>query len=106
MHKEIMLPDQFVADDMGWRRIAPILWNTAEAAETRKNARVAREYLVALPAELPAGTSLELGERNFRGKLLKALSICPWTSPFMRKETSRERPAQFSREPAGDHPRK
>jgi ATP-dependent exoDNAse (exonuclease V) alpha subunit len=28
------------------------LWNAAEHAETRKNARVAREYLVALPAEL------------------------------------------------------
>ena len=28
------------------------LWNRAEAAEVRKNARVAREVLVALPAEL------------------------------------------------------
>ncbi|WP_241509681.1 MobA/MobL family protein, partial [Pseudomonas ovata] len=29
-----------------------ILWNRAEAAETRKNANVAREVLVALPHEL------------------------------------------------------
>jgi len=52
MHKEIILPNQFVADDMGWAQDRANLWNSAESAETRKNARVAREYLVALPAEL------------------------------------------------------
>lgn len=30
------------------------LWNAAEAAETRKNSRVAREIILALPHELPA----------------------------------------------------
>ncbi len=37
---------------MGWARDRASLWNTAERAESRKNARVAREYLVALPVEL------------------------------------------------------
>jgi ATP-dependent exoDNAse (exonuclease V) alpha subunit len=37
---------------MTWARDRASLWNAAESAETRKNARVAREYLVALPAEL------------------------------------------------------
>jgi ATP-dependent exoDNAse (exonuclease V) alpha subunit len=37
---------------MVWARDRASLWNTAEGAETRKNARVAREYLVALPVEL------------------------------------------------------
>jgi ATP-dependent exoDNAse (exonuclease V) alpha subunit len=37
---------------MAWARDRASLWNTAESAETRKNARVAREYLVALPVEL------------------------------------------------------
>ena len=38
------------------------LWNRAEAAEVRKNARVAREVLVALPAELTPAQRRELAE--------------------------------------------
>jgi ATP-dependent exoDNAse (exonuclease V) alpha subunit len=52
MHKEIVLPSKFVDDEMAWARDRSSLWNAAENAETRKNARVAREYLVALPVEL------------------------------------------------------
>jgi ATP-dependent exoDNAse (exonuclease V) alpha subunit len=60
MHKEIILPGQFEVDDMGWAQDRASLWNTAESAETRKNSRVAREYLVALPAELPHEHRLSL----------------------------------------------
>ena len=71
MHKEIILPSQFAIDEMSWAKDRANLWNTAESAETRANARVAREYLVALPAELsPAqriglvkGFSQELADR-------------------------------------------
>jgi ATP-dependent exoDNAse (exonuclease V) alpha subunit len=71
MHKEIILPDQFEADDMTWAKDRANLWNAAENAETRKNARVAREYLVVLPVELSpedrltlvTGFSRELVER-------------------------------------------
>jgi ATP-dependent exoDNAse (exonuclease V) alpha subunit len=52
MHKEIVLPSRYADSDMGWARDRANLWNAAEEAESRKNARVAREYLVALPAEL------------------------------------------------------
>lgn len=52
MHKEILLPARYADADMSWATDRASLWNTAEAAETRKNARVAREYLIALPAEL------------------------------------------------------
>lgn len=38
------------------------LWNRAEAAEVRKNARVAREVLVALPAELTTAQRRELAQ--------------------------------------------
>lgn len=38
------------------------LWNRAEAAEVRKNARVAREVLVALPAELTPAQRRELAQ--------------------------------------------
>jgi ATP-dependent exoDNAse (exonuclease V) alpha subunit len=71
MHKEIILPSQFASDDMAWARDRANLWNMAESVETRANARVAREYLVALPVELsPAqrlglvkGFSRELADR-------------------------------------------
>ena len=52
MHKEVILPSRFAADEMNWAKDRASLWNTAERAETRINARVAREYLVALPVEL------------------------------------------------------
>src|SRR5271154_2393805 len=54
MHKEIVLPGKFADDEMAWARDRSSLWNAAENAETSKNARVAREYLVALPVELSA----------------------------------------------------
>jgi ATP-dependent exoDNAse (exonuclease V) alpha subunit len=52
MHKEILLPSKFAGDDIAWARDRSSLWNAAEAVETRSNARIAREYLVALPVEL------------------------------------------------------
>jgi ATP-dependent exoDNAse (exonuclease V) alpha subunit len=60
LHKEIVLPSQFSDEDMAWARDRSNLWNTAESAETRKNARVAREYLIALPVELSPPLRLEL----------------------------------------------
>lgn len=71
LHKEILLPSEFAGGGMSWARDRANLWNAAEGAEERKNARVAREYLVALPAELSAdariglvsGFSRELVER-------------------------------------------
>jgi ATP-dependent exoDNAse (exonuclease V) alpha subunit len=71
MHKEVVLPGKFADDDMSWAKDRSNLWNLAESAETRKNARVAREYLVALPVELSPqrqvslvkGFSQELSDR-------------------------------------------
>jgi ATP-dependent exoDNAse (exonuclease V) alpha subunit len=60
LNKEIVLPSRFADEDMAWARDRASLWNAAESAETRKNARVAREYLVALPAELSAPQRLDL----------------------------------------------
>jgi len=48
-HAEIVLPDGVEAD---WARDRSRLWNAAEKAENRKDARVAREFEVALPHEL------------------------------------------------------
>jgi ATP-dependent exoDNAse (exonuclease V) alpha subunit len=54
------VPSQFANADMGWAKDRSNLWNAAENAESRKNARVAREYLVALPVELDPEQRLEL----------------------------------------------
>jgi ATP-dependent exoDNAse (exonuclease V) alpha subunit len=49
-HTEIFLPSQL--ENAAWARNRERLWNTAEHAEKRHNARVAREYQVLLPFEL------------------------------------------------------
>lgn len=45
-----------------WTAEREQLWNQAEAAETRKNSTVAREWEIALPAELDAAGRRELAE--------------------------------------------
>jgi ATP-dependent exoDNAse (exonuclease V) alpha subunit len=52
MHKEILLPARFAGADMSWATDRSTLWNAAEISEKQKNARVAREYMIALPPEL------------------------------------------------------
>lgn len=47
-------------DGAGWAQDRAALWNAAEAAENRKNSTVAREYEVALPAELSAEQRADL----------------------------------------------
>ncbi|MEO7205664.1 MAG: MobQ family relaxase [Steroidobacteraceae bacterium] len=51
-HTEIVLPTAAAKADINWARDRQALWNAAEIAEKRKDARVAREYEVALPHEL------------------------------------------------------
>jgi ATP-dependent exoDNAse (exonuclease V) alpha subunit len=54
--------DAFIVTPEGaeWAQDRSALWNAAEAAEKRKDAKVAREYELALPAELDAGQRREL----------------------------------------------
>ena len=59
-HAEIVLPVEAAKRDINWARDRQQLWNAAEAAEKRKDARVAREYEVALPNELTKAQRLEL----------------------------------------------
>ena len=58
-HTEIVLPAT-VAASAGWALDRERLWNAAEAAEKRCDARVAREYEVALPHELDPAQRLAL----------------------------------------------
>ena len=59
-HAEIVLSTEAARKDIQWARDREQLWNAAEAAEARKDARVAREYEVALPHELTKAQRLEL----------------------------------------------
>lgn len=59
-HSEIVLPTEAAARDINWARDRQQLWNAAELAEKRKDARVAREYEVALPHELTREQRTEL----------------------------------------------
>jgi len=49
-----MLPRELAKENLDWARNRASLWNSVESAESRKNARVAREIQVNLPHELPA----------------------------------------------------
>lgn len=52
-HKEIVLPSLFAGrTDMNWARDRSILWNAAERAGRRNDARLAQEIIVFLPLEL------------------------------------------------------
>jgi hypothetical protein len=68
LHKEILVPSDYQGHDLTWARDRASLWNLAEAAESRSNARVAREYLVALPVELDIEGRVGLA-RNFAQEL-------------------------------------
>jgi Ti-type conjugative transfer relaxase TraA len=60
-HSEIVIPQGVEAE---WAKDRSALWNAAEQAENRKDARVAREFEIALPHELNSEQRLE-ATRNF-----------------------------------------
>ena len=62
-HVEIVLPAAARAAEVTWATDRGALWNAAEAAERRKDGRVAREVEVALPHELKAVERVELARR-------------------------------------------
>jgi hypothetical protein len=55
-YKEVLLPSHFAGagSQLDWARNRSQLWNAVERSEPRANARVAREYVLALPHELNA----------------------------------------------------
>ncbi len=67
-HTEIFLPSRLADAPMEWARNRASLWNAAEAAEKRRDARVAREFEMALPPELSPEQRLSLA-RSFAREL-------------------------------------
>jgi MobA/MobL family len=76
LHKEIFLPSKLDQPDAGmeWARDRSTLWNTAEKAEQRSNSRAAREYQVALPAELSAEQRVTLA-RTFSREIADRYNV-------------------------------
>ena len=68
LHSEILLPSQWIGSEPHWARERSTLWNVAEAAEHRRDSRVAREIQVTLPVELSAAQRLQLS-RTFSKEL-------------------------------------
>ena len=66
-HTEILTPD-----GLGAERNA--LWDAAELAEKRKDARTAREWIIALPSELSAGQRTDLA-RDFAQALVDRYGV-------------------------------
>jgi ATP-dependent exoDNAse (exonuclease V) alpha subunit len=60
LHKEIVLPARVAGNAPAWSLDRGQLWNEAERAETRRNARVAREFLFSIPHELDPGQRIAL----------------------------------------------
>jgi len=75
LHSEIVLPDG--APD--WARERASLWNAAEAAEKRKDGRVAKEFEIALPHELAAEARQKLAvdfARELSERYKVAADVC------------------------------
>src|SRR3569833_1571368 len=68
IHSEIMLPSELAKENMDWARNRASLWNSVESAESRKNARVAREIQVNHTQKLPAERRVALA-RAFSQKV-------------------------------------
>ncbi|MDE7549072.1 MobQ family relaxase [Acetobacter fabarum] len=68
--------DTFIVapDGADWAQDRNALWNAAEAAEKRKDAKTGREYELALPAELDASARKELA-RDFARELVKRYGV-------------------------------
>jgi hypothetical protein len=67
-HQEILLPADAPAAARSWAGERGSLWNAAESAERARNARVAREFTVALPHELPGAQRVALA-RDFAQRI-------------------------------------
>ena len=61
-------------DAPDWAQDRAALWNAAEAAETRKNAVTAREWELALPAEISAAERARIAQ-DFAGALVERYGV-------------------------------
>jgi len=60
LYKEIVLPSGVAGSAPAWSLDRGQLWNAAERAETRRDSRVAREFLLSIPHELTRDQQIAL----------------------------------------------
>ncbi|MGH8217804.1 MAG: MobA/MobL family protein [Steroidobacteraceae bacterium] len=80
LYKEIVLPARLATQSaaLAWARDRATLWNAAEHAESRRNSRLAREFVVALPHELAPAARTQLAmqfARNIADRYGSAVDV-------------------------------
>jgi len=74
LHTEIFLPAHLTGAAIAWARDRGRLWNVAEHAEKRHNAKTAREYEVSLPTELNPAQGIALA-RSFSQEIAERYKV-------------------------------
>jgi hypothetical protein len=99
-HHEVLLPD---GADARFADSA-VLWNAAEAAEKRKDAQVAREIVVALPADRALSTDdrVELA-RSFAERHFIAKGLAVQLDVHVQRKDRGEGEGVFADGTGGDH---
>lgn len=83
-HEELALPDQVPAwlrsaiDSRSVAGASEALWNAVDAFETRVDAQLARELIIALPEELTRGENIALVQEFVRDNLTSKGMIADW----------------------------
>ncbi len=83
-HEELALPDQVPAwlrsaiDGRSVAGASEALWNAVDAFETRVDAQLARELIIALPEELTRGENIALVQEFVRDNLTSKGMIADW----------------------------
>lgn len=83
-HEEIALPEQvpsWLSSAINGKSVAgasEALWNAVDAYETRVNAQLARELIIALPEELTRGENIDLVREFVRDNLTSKGMIADW----------------------------
>lgn len=83
-HEELALPDQVPAwlrsaiDGRSVAGASEALWNAVDAFETRADAQLARELIIALPEELTRGENIALVQEFVRDNLTSKGMIADW----------------------------
>jgi len=105
LHAEIFLPPPYAGAALPWAGNRERLWNTAEHAEKRHNGRVAREFQVNLPSELPPLARLALA-RAFAQEVAERYKVAVDLAVHApRPEGDRATSTRTSWRPRGKSPR-
>ncbi|WP_041678954.1 Ti-type conjugative transfer relaxase TraA [Rhizobium etli] len=84
VHEELALPDQIPAwltaaiGGQSVARASEVLWNALDASETRADAQLARELIIALPEELTRAENIALAREFVRDSFTSMGMVADW----------------------------